>query len=191
MIKINLLPVRAAKKKETAKQQLAIFVVSLVTVVALAAAAYSMELVKIKSAKDDIDKSEKEVQRLKTVIGEIDNIKKLQDEVKKKLEVLNHLRQEKTGPALRLAKLSDATPDKLWLTKYSENNGIVSISGVAVNEELIAEFLRNLQASNDFVNVELQVSEQTEISGIKAKKFDIACVLKNFKKDEPSAKAKK
>ncbi len=190
MIKVNLLPVRATKKKETAKQQLVLFAVCLVAVLVLAAAAYSMELVKIKSAKADIEKSNKEIQRLKSVIGEIDNVKKLQDEVKKKLDVLNRLRQEKTGPAIRLAKLSDATPDKLWLTKYSEGGGSVSISGVAVNEELIADFLRNLQATNEFVNVELQVSEQVEMGGMKAKKFDIACALKSARKEEPPGPGK-
>lgn len=191
MLKINLLPIRATKKKETARQQLYIFVFSLVAFLVLAAAVYSMELIKIKTAKDDIEKSNKEIQRLKNIIGEIDNIKKLQDEVKKKLDVLNRLRQEKTGPATRLAKLSDATPERLWLTKYSEGDGKVSISGIAFNEELIAAFMRNLQATNEFINVELQVSEQVELSGVKAKKFDIACVLKNAKKEETPAKPQK
>jgi len=191
MIKINLLPVRATKKKETAKQQLVIFGFSLAAFLVLATAVYSIELVKIKSAKDDIETSTKEIQRLKTVIGEIDNIKKLQDEVKKKLDVLNRLRQEKTGPAIRLAKLSDATPERLWLTKYTESSGNVSISGVAFNEELIAAFLRNLQATDEFINVELQVSEQLELSGVKAKKFDIACALKATKKEEAPVKPKK
>jgi len=191
MIKINLLPVRATKKKETAKQQLVVFVFSLAVFLVLAAAVYSMELIKIKTAKDDIEKSNKEIQRLKTIIGEIDNIKKLQDEVKKKLDVLNRLRQEKTGPATRLAKLSDATPEKLWLTKYSESSGSVSISGIAFNEDLIAAFMRNLQATDEFVNVELQVSEQVELSGVKAKKFDIACALRSTKKEEAPAKPHK
>lgn len=188
MIKINLLPVRATKKKETAKQQLLIFVASLVIVLALAAVVYSMTLIKIKSAKNDIEKSNQEIQRLKTVIGEIDNIKKLQEEVKKKLDVLNRLRKEKTGPAIRLAKLSDATPEKLWLTKYVESGENVSIAGIAFNEELIAAFMRNLQSSGEFANVELQVSEQTELSGVKAKKFDITCVLQIAKKEEQPAK---
>lgn len=188
MIRINLLPVRATKKKETAKQQIFIFVVSLAAFLALAVAVYSMTLIKIKSVKNDIEKSNNEIKRLKTVIGEIDNLKKLQDEVKKKLDVLNRLRQEKTGPAIRLAKLSDATPEKLWLTKYSESGGNVSIAGTAFNEELIAAFMRNLQATGEFDNVELLVSEQTELSGVKAKKFDISCNLKNVKTEAPSRK---
>lgn len=181
MIKINLLPVRATKKKETARKQLLIFVASFVAFLLLAAAVYSVTLIKIKSVKGEIEKSEAEVNRLKKVIGEIDNIKKLQTEVQSKLDVLNRLRKEKTGPAIRLAKLSEATPEKLWLTRYTESGGTVSISGTAYNEDLIAAFMRNLLATNEFVNVELLVSEQTELSGVKAKKFDLSCSL-NTKK---------
>ena len=183
MIKINLLPVRATKKKETEKQQLAIFVFSLVFFVGLAFLIYSYEMIKIKTTNNDIKRSEVEIQRLKTVIGEIDNIKKLQDEVKKKLDILNRLRKEKTGPAIRLAKLSEATPEKVWLTKYAENGSNISLSGIAFNEDLIAAFMRNLQASDEFVNIELQVSEQMEYSGVKAKRFDISCMLNPSKKD--------
>jgi type IV pilus assembly protein PilN len=98
--------------------------------------------------------------------------------VKKKLDVLNRLRKEKTGPSIRLAKLSDATPEKLWLTKYTENGVNVSIGGVAYNEDILALFLRNLQASDEYANVELLVSEQAEMGGVKAKRFDITCTLK-------------
>ncbi len=191
MIKINLLPVRATKKKETAKQQLYIFVLALISFVGLAFMAYSYEMIKIRTTANDIEKSTKEIQRLKTVIGEIDNIKKLQDEVKKKLDILNLLRREKTGPAIRLAKLSEATPEKVWLSKYAENGAIVSISGTAINEDLIAAFMRNLQASDEFVNIELLVSEQVDLKGIKAKKFDLSCMLNSAKKEAPLPKQQK
>lgn len=191
MIKINLLPVRATKKKESAKQQAYIFVIALAAYVGLGFLLYSYEMIKIKTTKEDINRSTQEVQRLKTVIGEIDNIKKLKEEVKKKLDILNRLRKEKTGPAIRLAKLSEATPEKVWLTRYSENGNQVSISGVAFNEDLIANYMRNLQASDDFTNVELLVSEQVELSGVKLKRFDISCMLNPNKKDEPAQQPKK
>jgi type IV pilus assembly protein PilN len=188
MIKVNLLPVRATQKKETAKQQLFVFVFALLVFLGMAFLIYSYELIKIKTTKNDISRSEKELQRLKTVIGEIDSIKKLQEEVKKKLDILNRLRKEKTGPAIRLAKLSDATPEKVWLTRYAETGASISISGIAFNEDLIAAFMRNLVASDEFVNVELLVSEQVEYSGVKAKKFDISCMLNLAKKDTPKSK---
>lgn len=178
MVRINLLPVRALKKKETAQQQISIFLLSLVGVIVCCGAVYSVTLAKLSTTKEEIRKSEIEMKTLKAKIGEINNIKKLQAEVKKKLDVLNQLRKEKTGPASRLARLSDAVPEKLWLTKYSEKDVSVSLSGIAYNEDLIAEFMRNLMATNDFSNVELQVSEQIEVAGVKAKKFDLVCMLK-------------
>lgn len=189
MIRINLLPVRAAKKKETARQQTAIALISIGVVLLIFGIVYAVTLGKITAAKNEISSRENEIQQLKKKIGEIDNIKKLQAEVKKKLDVLAQLRKEKTGPAMRLATLSDAVPEKLWLMKYSEGaGGTVSVSGIAFSEELIADFMRRLQASADFTNVELQVSEQTEVSGVKLKRFDITCMLKGRKKEEAPQK---
>jgi len=179
MIKINLLPVRAAKKKESARQQISILLLAVTAVLVIAFGIYSVTLAKIITAQGEIGKSEQEIKRLKEKIGEIDNLKKVQAEVKKKLDILNQLRRDKTGPATRLAKLSDAVPEKLWLTKYAESGSNVSLGGVAFNEELIAAFMRNLQASNAFTNVELLVSEQFETAGMKAKKFEISCTMKS------------
>ena len=173
MIKINLLPVRASKKKETIRQQASILVISLVGVLLVGLSVYALMLNKINATKAQIESAEMEIKSLKAKIGTIDNIKKLQADVKKKLDVLNQLRRGKTGPASRLAALSDAVPEKLWLTRYSESGNNVSLAGIAVNEELIALFMKNLQASGAFSNVELQVSEQANIGGMKVKRFEL------------------
>ena len=190
MTRINLLPVRAAKKKETVNQQVAVLLVSTLGVAALLLAVYGMTVAKVKTTEQEITNSQQEIDALKKKIGEIDNLKKLQAEVKKKLDVLNQLRREKSGPASRMAILSDIVPEKLWLTKYTESGGKVSISGVAFNEELIAAFMRSLQGSEEFGSVELQVSEQAELGGTKVKKFDLTCDLKRVKKDEPQSQKK-
>ena len=178
MIKINLLPLRASKKKETIRQQVSILALSVIGVLVIGLSVYALLLNKINTTKAQIESSQSELQSLKAKIGAIDNIKKLQEDVKKKLDVLNKLRREKSGPASRLAALSDAVPEKLWLTRYAESGGNVSVSGVAVNEELIALFMKNLQASGAFNNVELQVSEQADVSGMKAKRFDLMFQVK-------------
>lgn len=174
MIKINLLPLRTSKKQETMRQQVAIAVVSLVLVLVVGLGAWGYLRGQISELKTGIASSEAELAALKTKIGIIDNLKKLQADVKKKLDVLNRLRRGKTGPAARLATLSDSTPDKLWLTKYSENGDKVSLSGGAMSEDLIAVFMKSLQSSGSFTNVELVVSEQAEIAGVKYKRFDLA-----------------
>jgi len=180
MIKINLLPVRAAKKKETAVQQVSIFFSSLALVAVLIAALYGLKLGQISSTKNDISSANAKINELKTKIGKLEELKKFKEQVKKKLDVLAQLRKNKTGPAQRLATLSDITPDKLWLTAYAESNDNVKLSGVAYTEDLIAQFMRSIQASNDFTGVELIVSEQKEISETKLKSFELAFKLKTM-----------
>lgn len=179
MIKINLLPVRAAKKKETAIQQITIFGVSVALVALILVSLYGLKLGQISSAKDDIKSANAKIAELKTKIGKLEELKKFKEQVKKKLDVLTQLRKNKTGPAQRLATLCNITPDKLWLTAYSESSDSVKLAGMAFTEDLIAQFMRSVQASNDYTGVELVVSEQKEISGTKLKSFELAFKLKS------------
>ncbi len=190
MVRINLLPVRTSKKKETAQQQLAILGISALIVLIAGLGLFVYAQARIKATKEEIAKAESDLQQLKVKIGELENIKKLKDDVTKKLDVLGQLRKGKTGPVRRLASLSDATPEKLWITKYTESGASVSIGGIALDEDLIATFMRNLQGSQDFTNVELVVSEQTDVAGVKAKRFELTCVLKAVKIEEPPAPKK-
>jgi type IV pilus assembly protein PilN len=185
------LPYRASKKKEAASQQLIVMAVAIILALGIAGAAYWITLGKISTTKDEIAKSESELTELKKKIGEIDNLKKLQAAVQKKLDILNQLRKEKTGPATRLARLSDIVPEKMWLTSYQEVGSKISISGLAYSEELIADFMRSIQASDEFSEVDLQGSEQQESSGIKLKKFNLTCSIKAGKKEEPKKETPK
>lgn len=179
MIKINLLPVRAAKKKETAIQQFVIAGTVVVLVAVIIISLYFVKCVQVSATKDDITSANNKINELKTKIGKLEELKTLKGQVKKKLDVLAQLRKNKTGPAQRLASLSNLTPDQLWLTNYSESGQDVKISGISFTEELIAQFMKALEATNDFMTVELVVSEQTEVAGTKLKKFDLTMKLES------------
>lgn len=191
MIKINLLPVRAAKKKETAIQQIAIFCFGLLLVAAVVASLYVVKQMQISSARNDIASANAQIAELKKRIGKLEELKNLKDQVKKKLDVLAQLRKNKTGPAERLATLSDITPEQLWLTGYSENGHDIKLSGIAYSEDLIASFMRSLEASRDYTGVELVVSEQIGSGDTKLKKFELTCKLKSSVTQQPEANPKK
>ena len=184
MIRINLLPVRAAKKKETALQQLFIAGASFLVVLVVIVSLWLVKLGQISGTQNDINAANAKISELKTKIGKLDEIKKLKNEVKKKLDVLAELRKNKTGPATRLATLSDVTPDQLWIESYRETGTDIKISGMAYNEELIAQFIRALEASPEYEKVELIVSEQKDVSGVKLKHFDLI-----FKVEMPKSAA--
>lgn len=183
MIRINLLPVRAAKKKETAIQQLVLAGGVLLLILVIVLSLWAVKLGQIKSTQHDIDVANVKINELKTKIGKLENLKKLKEQVYKKLTVLSNLRKNKTGPAVRLAVLSDITPDNLWLQSYRENGDAVKVNGLAFNEELIAQFIRALEASDEYQQVELVVSEQRDIAGTKLKRFDLALKLEKPKSD--------
>jgi type IV pilus assembly protein PilN len=178
MIRINLLPVRAARKKETAIQQITIFCVLVLLVLLVVLSLYAVTRIQIASTKNEIDSATIRIGELKKKIGKIEELKSLKEQVRKKLDVLTQLRRNKSGPVQRLATLGMSTPDRLWLTGYSEGGADIKISGVAYNEELIAMFMRALDASADYTGVELLVSEQSESAGTKLKRFDITCKLR-------------
>lgn len=179
MIKINLLPVRAAKKKETAIQQLVVSGVVVVIIAVIVASLYVVKRVQIAATQDDIKTANSRITELKTKIGKLEELKTLKEQVKKKLDVLSQLRKNKLGPAQRLSTLSGLTPDQLWLTNYGESGQDVKISGIAFTEDLIAQYMKVLEASSDFMLVELVVSEQIEMAGTKLKKFDISMKLES------------
>jgi len=177
MIKINLLPVRAAKKKETAVQQLTIFGLTVFIVLAVVLTMYIVKRAQISATKNDIAVANSTISELKKKLGKLEELKSLKEQVKKKLDVLTQLRKNKSGPAHRLATLSESTPDQLWLTAYAENGSDIKMSGFAFTEDLIAAFMRSLEASSDYMNVELLVSEQSVLGDNKLKRFDISCKL--------------
>jgi type IV pilus assembly protein PilN len=179
MIKINLLPVRSSKKKETAIQELAIAGVVIVLIALIVTSLYVFKRVQVATANENIASANTKISELKAKIGKLEELKTLKEQVRKKLDVLIQLRKNKTGPAQRLATLSDLAPEQLWLTNYSEAGQDVKISGIASNEDLIAQFMKSLEASSDFMAVELVVSEQTVVAETKLKKFDITMKLES------------
>jgi len=186
MIRINLLPVRAAQKKARMQGQLIVLVLTLLVTGLVCGGLYAYVAGKVAAEKKEIAEIEKEIQRLKKTIGKVAHFKKLQKEFQAKLDVLDKLKERKTGPVHLLDELSRVLPDKLWLSSFKESGGGVSIKGIGLNEETVAKFMRDLEASPYYRQVELKVTEQTSKDGLKLQKFDISCRTETPKK--PKAK---
>lgn len=175
MIRINLLPVKAAQRKEKLRSQMVAAAATLVLTGAGCAVAYATLLGSIKARQQEIAAKEAEISQLQKAIGEVGEVKKLQAELRGKLDVLAQLKSARSGPVRLLDELSRALPEKVWLTSFKEAGGNISISGVGMNEETVAQFLRNLEASPFYRQVELTVVEQMTQEGQKLHKFDITC----------------
>lgn len=145
MIRINLLPVRAVKKREMGRQFLVLGAGVLVLAVVLNAAWYLDRNSTSNRNAERIAATQARIAELEKVIGEVNNINKRKREVEEKLKVLDELRRGRSGPVRMLDALSTATPKKIWLKDFDEKGNAVKLEGTAVSHDDVAEFMRALQ----------------------------------------------
>lgn len=177
MMHINLLPVRAAQKKEKLRSQVAVLILSMVLTLVACGAVYTTLQFGVDEVKQNIANQEARAKVLKKTLGEVAEFKKKKAELVGKLDILDQLKKGKTGPVHLLDELSLALPDKLWLTSFKESGGSVNLSGVALNEDVVALFLKRLEKSPYYRGVELQIIEQAAQSGVRVNKFNVVAKI--------------
>ena len=191
MIKINLLPVRAAKKKETLRQQISIAVMSLVALL-LVIGYFHIGITKsISEVNARTASVEEELKKTKAQIGEVSKYKEAKKVLEDKLGVIESLKKGKAGPVKMLDELSRVTPEKLWVSSFKEHNGGINVDGMAISEEVIAQFMTELEKSPAFKDIELVVTEQVVQAGLKLKKFNLTGKLEGVEKPADEAFGKK
>ena len=159
-VKINLLPVRAVKKRELGKQQLFLF--GLLIAGALignyfwyrSVARFSDQL------QARIDKTKNEVALLEKTIGEVQNIDKEKKALQDKLAVLDTLRKGRSGPVKLMDELAVGIPTRVWIARFEEGNGRVTMTGSAVSHDDVAQFMKKLKGSKHFKDVVLKGATQ-------------------------------
>jgi type IV pilus assembly protein PilN len=177
MIKINLLQVRKEKKKIGVRKEMMVLILSLVLLFV------GLFLVQWKSNKDkeetlaQISNTKKEITYYKSLTTEVDKAKEAQRVLQDKLNVINTLRKQKSGPAKVLDELSIDKPEKVYFESVKKDGSKLGIEGIALDDETVANFMTNLRKSKLFKNVDLIVSESTEQSKIKLKKFILSCEI--------------
>jgi type IV pilus assembly protein PilN len=144
MIRINLLPVRAVKKREMGRQILAIYAAVLVLAVVGNYFWFADRDGELQKANQGIAQTRAKIAELEKVIGEVTNINARKAEVEKKLAVLDALRKGRNGPVRMMDALSSAMPKKVWLKDFTESASNVVINGGAVSHDEVAELMRGL-----------------------------------------------
>ncbi|HDJ28156.1 MAG TPA: hypothetical protein ENF28_02790, partial [Proteobacteria bacterium] len=91
MIRINLLPVRAERKKQSLHKQLAIGILTVVLVVAICGYIQFFMVTKINRVSRNLKRTQQQIAALKPVIDKINHYKQQKDEITKKITVINNL----------------------------------------------------------------------------------------------------
>lgn len=191
MIRINLLPVKEITAEVGRRQELLIAALSLSLTVALAVGLYLFQSYRLYALRTEADGLKKEIEALNVQLKEVGDLQQKVKALEQKIKVIDDLTKKKVGPVKIMESLSLATPSRLWLTDFRESGGNLTISGLAVDNQTVADFLKSLSTFVYFKNVDLVETTQLEQDGVPLKKFSIKSQLLYQAPPPPPAPAQK
>ena len=96
-----------------------------------------------------------EAQRLEAIIKEVEDYQKRKDNLQKRIDLINNLKQSQKGPVRIMDQISKDLPDLVWLDHLTMSGGVVSIDGRGLNPNAIANFVENVKADPFFEEPDL------------------------------------
>ena len=175
MIEINLLPVRAARRRESIRLQLSIAALTIFLVIVCIVVLQANLAKREKVVNKQTALVEEEIAKLEKVVGEIEKLKQEKAKLEQKRAVIRDLDRGRLRAAYILGELSQRTPEKIWIESLNKSGKSLKITGVALDNDTIANFMMVLERSKYFGGVELGASQQINRGGLKLKKFDLNC----------------
>jgi type IV pilus assembly protein PilN len=160
MIKINLVaeaPTAATVKKKKgpeislgAKQGDMLLLISVLIFAAIGGGVW----LKMKGERDDLkaERSAKQTERdsLQQYIDRVEELEARRAQLKRKVEVINNLKTNQQGPVKIMDETSKALPELVWLDRLDLKGNSLTLSGMAMDENAVANLISNLDASPFF-----------------------------------------
>ncbi len=177
MIRINLLPVRAEKRKETSRKHVALAAGFLVI---LAIAVLGVQLAmnsRVDDRKARIARQEAAIAQLDVKIKEVEGYKATIKELTDKVNVVRGLELRQRGPAQAFLELAKLCPEKLWIKSLSDKGGNLTIKGSAIDRQTLAIFMMDMEKSTLFTSVRLVVAKQEIVSEKELQDFTLTTRL--------------
>jgi len=177
MITINLLPIREERKKAEAINH-AFLAVVCVVVACVAVIIYNSRLeLKIEERRAQVASLQKQAEKYKSQLSEVESFKKQKKSIEEKLNVIRDLNRSRSGPVRMMDELAIRTPKTIWIKELNAERGVITMKGVGLNNEVVAEYLSSLGGSEYFGDVTLETIKRSTEKGLKVSDFEIRAKL--------------
>jgi type IV pilus assembly protein PilN len=173
MIRINLLSDREAIRKESSRQQISVLVLSLCLLLVVLGGVHFRLVQKKNGLEEEIRQVNKVLAELQAKVGKVEEYKAAKQELEAKLLIIATLETGKLRVPRMLDNLAGSMPEKMWVEKMVLKGNSLSMEGFAIDHETIATFMKALEQSPFFSNVELLLTEKKEVGGVAMKSFSI------------------
>jgi len=132
----------------------------------------------LSSKRTTLQKQERELKverdKLQVYIDKVQELEKKRDTLKHKIEIIDQLKQNQHGPVRILDEVSRSLPDLVWLDQMTVANKLVTLQGRAMDENAVANYISNLDASPFF-----QETTLVDLARVSREifKFKLTCVF--------------
>jgi type IV pilus assembly protein PilN len=182
MIRINLLKPESKEFKEgpavagpeiRAKKAFPLSTIFTLAIIAVLAAGFFLQKRMISQERDRLQAAQAEKKKLEYVITKLAELEKQKAVFERKIGLINQLRAQKDSAVTMMDEISKKLPDWVWLTEISSQGQQVQIRGNALSNNLIADYIYNLESSPHFANVNLISSTQKSGGGAQYLEFSL------------------
>ena len=188
-MEINLLPHREARRAADLRETIAVLGLGLV----LVSAGIFFTDKGLKSdlalAEANVAQLEADIDRYKPQLALVEEFKGRKKQLQDKLDIIRSLEEARSGPVRVLDELSNRVPDRLWLTDISTRGAGIKLKGQSLDTGVVADFLRGLNESPYFTNVDLdKTSGGKVVRGVRLVNFEIRADMQ-APANEPAAQS--
>jgi len=174
MVKINLLPIKSELRQKALIEHTVLLVLCVTLVFIMSWFVHASIIHQRDALNSEITSTKVEIKKLTAEAKEIEAFKKQKQDLEKTLDIITDLNSKKSGPVEVLDQLSLIMPEKLWITNLKNSGNGLVLDGLALDNTIIATFMKKLQASDYFYDVALDFAQQTGTNH----KFIIKCKIK-------------
>lgn len=176
MILINLLPVRQLKKRAKTRNELFVFVAAMVVILAIVGSGVVYVQFTIKHKRAEVARLQAKKQSYTKTLNEIKRIEAQKKQLFAKIEAIKTLKRESQMSVHVMDEVARATPpNNIWLNNFRLSGSSLSLTGVALDNTVIADYMDRLELSPYIQGKpKLGSASRKEIAGRNLKSFDVA-----------------
>jgi type IV pilus assembly protein PilN len=164
MIRINLLPFRAARRKENVRRQITMFLFFLVFLFLGLVFCNFYFSGRVQDLTQKVNSTRIALNAKKKQAAEVDRIQKELKILAKKTDVIINLALSRKEAVLLLDTMTKMVIQKrMWFTSLEEKATVLDIKGVALDNKTVADFMTRLEKAEIFNNVRLKSTKKTKI----------------------------
>lgn len=189
MIRINLMPHGAMRKKENVKKSLFIFVLVLVVFAVALFFVHKWLSDNINGLNQRITHTNSEIDKYNKINAEIGQLRAHLELLNTKLGVIASLQSNRFTAVNLLDNLTKVVvADDMWLTELTTTgNSAASVTGIATDNKIVADFMVNLETIPKYTQVSLISVKQIAINNRPLKEFVLRFNLATARPAETAA----